>query len=85
MFMTRMPTDILKHLHTLYTILKETWHFIGILDSQVNPASSAGSASETKSSFSTQANSRRGIIVADDLKETQTNIDRGSGGGGGCC
>lgn len=55
---------------------------LGILDSKSGRPSAQGS--ETKSSFATQVNNRRSIIVEDDLRATQNPTDRG-GGGGGCC
>ena len=57
--------------------------YVGILDFRTNLPSAPGS--EAKSSFVTQGNSRRSIIVEDDLRATQSNSDRGTGGGGGCC
>ena len=58
--------------------------FAGILDSQNSTPSAPGG--ETKSSFATQVNNRRSIIVEDDLRATQNTSDRGgTGGGGGCC
>ena len=61
-----------------------SWMIAGILDSHTGVAAVPGS--EAKSSFATQANSRRSIIVEDDLRATQNNSDgQGTGGGGGCC
>ena len=55
---------------------------VGIIDRSTNTSSPASNPFDSKSS---QPNSRRSIIVEEDLKATQRNNDRGSGGGGGCC
>ena len=69
-------------MHCAYSIMVSLMD-VGILDSQTSAPTVPGS--ETKSSFGTQANSRRSIIVEDDLRATQNNFDRqGTGGDGGC-
>ena len=53
----------------------------GILDSQANAPPPAGNISEPISSYPSQQNSRRGIVVEDDMRATQNS----KGSGGGCC
>ena len=76
--------DLSKSMYMYVRYCSEGLHVdtLGILDSSGSTASPASNPFETKS---TQANSRRSIIVEEDLKATQRNNgDRGSSGGG-CC